>query len=135
MRAARCVAGSRAAPCAAPASVAGAEAAAPEPAYSEDVVSGRLRLRQGAGRGAYRFGLDALLLATDLPAAATCAGAQILEARKRVCADACPSPCAHLASLAAGRGEWRGGAVRRHALPRVPGAHGCDVLVSVDLLS
>ena len=46
-------------------------------------MSGRLRLRQGAGRGAYRFGLDALLLATDLPADATKPGAQILEASAR----------------------------------------------------
>ena len=35
--------------------------------FSDDLVSGVLTVRQSAQRGAYRFGLDALLLATDLP--------------------------------------------------------------------
>jgi tRNA1(Val) A37 N6-methylase TrmN6 len=52
----------------------------PPPGFSDDVVSGTLRVRQGAGRGCYRSGLDALLLATDLPQGVlTRPGAMVLE--------------------------------------------------------
>ena len=97
---ARCAAGSRAAPCAAAPAL-----AAPGGAYSEDVVSGRLRLRQGAGRGAYRFGLDALLLATDLPTDAMRAGAQIVEVSARAAPRSRPLALTSLTRFSRGRSQ------------------------------
>ncbi len=52
---------------------AAAHRSAPAPASEQEQVSydtlsgGKVTLRQGALRGSYRYGLDALLLATDLP--------------------------------------------------------------------